>query len=219
MSQGSVNQAQNKWVDRAISRAQWSTPLKVYFFLSFFYRDNDLQEAVDRDFTVQSSGAFFSVCFTFLTGLHFALSTPNSRHLFTMFGIRGRSPASNICCFATADNTKPLPHTERRCWLLETQHTTEAFCLTGEETKTQPWVRQARGPVNKMDSIFSAVGSFVDWDVKSLLLFIAVFLITADYIKNRRQASFPPGPWAWPIVGNMFTLDHSRTHESMTQVD
>ncbi|XP_036971560.1 cytochrome P450 2J1-like [Acanthopagrus latus] len=69
-----------------------------------------------------------------------------------------------------------------------------------------------------MNSVFSAIGSFVDCDVKSLLLFIAVFLITADYIKNRRQASFPPGPWAWPIVGNIFTVDHRRTHESLTQL-
>ncbi|XP_041647495.1 cytochrome P450 2H2-like [Cheilinus undulatus] len=38
------------------------------------------------------------------------------------------------------------------------------------------------------------------------------------YIKNRQQASFPPGPRALPIVGNIFSVDHSRTHESMTQL-
>ena len=104
-----------------------------------------------------------SVCFTFLIGLHFTLVTPNSSHLFTMFGIRGRSPASNICCFANADNSKPLPHTEWRRWLLETQHPMEAFCLTGEETKTQPWIRQARGPVNKNE--FSL---FCNWILRGL---------------------------------------------------
>lgn len=56
------------------------------------------------------------------------------------------------------------------------------------------------------------------WDIKSLLLFAAVFILTVDYIKNRRPANFPPGPRAWPIVGNMFTVDHKRTHESMTQL-
>uniref|UniRef100_A0A673AMC5 Cytochrome P450 2J2-like n=1 Tax=Sphaeramia orbicularis TaxID=375764 RepID=A0A673AMC5_9TELE len=29
---------------------------------------------------------------------------------------------------------------------------------------------------------------------------------------------FPPGPTALPIVGNIFTLDHKRTHESMTEL-
>uniref|UniRef100_A0A4W6DJ00 Cytochrome P450, family 2, subfamily AE, polypeptide 1 n=1 Tax=Lates calcarifer TaxID=8187 RepID=A0A4W6DJ00_LATCA len=57
-----------------------------------------------------------------------------------------------------------------------------------------------------------------DWDVRSLLLFLVVFILTLDYIKNRRPVSFPPGPWALPIVGNIFTVDHSRTHESMTQL-
>uniref|UniRef100_UPI0037E7D684 cytochrome P450 2J6-like n=1 Tax=Semicossyphus pulcher TaxID=241346 RepID=UPI0037E7D684 len=69
-----------------------------------------------------------------------------------------------------------------------------------------------------MDFIFSVIGTYLDWDVKSLLIFIAVFILTADYIKNRRLASFPPGPWAFPIVGNMFSVDHNRTHESMTQL-
>ncbi|XP_068563308.1 cytochrome P450 2J6-like [Cebidichthys violaceus] len=69
-----------------------------------------------------------------------------------------------------------------------------------------------------MDSIFSVFGSYVNWDVKSLLLFTVVFILTADYIKNRRLGSFPPGPRAFPIVGNIFTVDHNRTHESLTQL-
>ncbi|XP_034559714.1 cytochrome P450 2J6-like [Notolabrus celidotus] len=69
-----------------------------------------------------------------------------------------------------------------------------------------------------MDSVFSVIGSYVDWDVRSLLIFIAVFILTTDYIKNRRPASFPPGPWALPIVGNMFSVDHNKAHESMTQL-
>ncbi|XP_040895603.1 cytochrome P450 2J6-like [Toxotes jaculatrix] len=69
-----------------------------------------------------------------------------------------------------------------------------------------------------MDSILSMIGSYIDWDFKSLLLFMAVFILTADYVKNRQQASFPPGPWAFPIVGNILTVDHSRAHESLTQL-
>ncbi|XP_056277181.1 cytochrome P450 2J1-like [Pseudoliparis swirei] len=69
-----------------------------------------------------------------------------------------------------------------------------------------------------MDSICSVFGSLINWDVKSLLFFTVVFILTADYIKNRRPGSFPPGPRAFPIVGNLFTLDYTRTHESMTQL-
>ncbi|KAM6938882.1 cytochrome P450 2J2-like [Lycodopsis pacificus] len=70
-----------------------------------------------------------------------------------------------------------------------------------------------------MDSILSVLGSYVNWDVKGLLLFTVVFILTADYInKNRRPGSFPPGPRAFPIVGNIFTVDHKRTHESLTQL-
>uniref|UniRef100_A0A673AJ53 Uncharacterized protein n=1 Tax=Sphaeramia orbicularis TaxID=375764 RepID=A0A673AJ53_9TELE len=63
-----------------------------------------------------------------------------------------------------------------------------------------------------MDSLFS--GFFVNLDATALLLFIVVFILTADYIKNRRLTGFPPGPPALPIVGNIFTLDHKRTHET-----
>ena len=101
------------------------------------------------------------------------------------------------------------------------KHNTQRKLFVSQEKKRKHSLESDRleALLIKMNSVFSAIGSFVDCDVKSLLLFIAVFLITADYIKNRRQASFPPGPWAWPIVGNIFTVDHRRTHESLTQVD
>ncbi|KAF3834880.1 hypothetical protein F7725_027438 [Dissostichus mawsoni] len=70
----------------------------------------------------------------------------------------------------------------------------------------------------QMDSIISVFGSYVDWDVNSLLLFSVIFILTADYFKNRQPGSFPPGPRAFPIVGNIFTLDYSRNHEYMTEL-
>lgn len=47
---------------------------------------------------------------------------------------------------------------------------------------------------------------------------MAVFIITADYIKNRRPMSFPPGPWALPIVGNIFSVNYNRAHKSLMKV-
>ncbi|XP_029988026.1 cytochrome P450 2J2-like [Sphaeramia orbicularis] len=69
-----------------------------------------------------------------------------------------------------------------------------------------------------MDSVFPQIGTYVCWDVKSLLIFVAVFILIADLIKNRRPASFPPGPRMFPIVGNMLSVDHKKLHESMTKL-
>ncbi|KAF6726397.1 Cytochrome P450 2J2 [Oryzias melastigma] len=69
-----------------------------------------------------------------------------------------------------------------------------------------------------MDLFSSTVGLLLEWDLKSLLLFISVFIITADYIKNRRPVGFPPGPAALPIVGNIFTVDLNRPHESFIKL-
>ncbi|CAJ1060406.1 cytochrome P450 2J2-like [Xyrichtys novacula] len=69
-----------------------------------------------------------------------------------------------------------------------------------------------------MDLITSTAGTYLIWDVKSLLLFTAIFVLTVDYIKNLRPPGFPPGPWALPVVGNTFSVDHNKTHESLTQI-
>ncbi|XP_068599257.1 cytochrome P450 2J2-like [Brachionichthys hirsutus] len=69
-----------------------------------------------------------------------------------------------------------------------------------------------------MDQSTAIIGSFADWDVRGLLLFVVVFILVADYLKNRQPANFPPSPWVFPIVGNMFSVDHKRTHESLTQL-
>lgn len=69
-----------------------------------------------------------------------------------------------------------------------------------------------------MDLFSSTIGLMLEWDLKSLLLFLSVFIITADYIKNRRPLSFPPGPPGLPILGNIFTVDVGRPHESFSKV-
>ena len=66
--------------------------------------------------------------------------------------------------------------------------------------------------------IMTSVSPASWWDIQSILLFTLTFLVFADYFKNRRTSSFPPGPWALPFVGNMFTVDFNRVHLSLTKV-
>ncbi|KAJ7993458.1 hypothetical protein DPEC_G00272640 [Dallia pectoralis] len=52
-----------------------------------------------------------------------------------------------------------------------------------------------------------------EWlDIKTILIFLIVFLVFADILKNRTPKHFPPGPWSWPFVGNMFLFDQRKIH-------
>uniref|UniRef100_A0A8C4THZ7 Cytochrome P450, family 2, subfamily V, polypeptide 1 n=1 Tax=Erpetoichthys calabaricus TaxID=27687 RepID=A0A8C4THZ7_ERPCA len=44
-------------------------------------------------------------------------------------------------------------------------------------------------------------------ELQYLLVFIAVFLLVTDYVKNRSPKNFPPSPPGLPFVGNVFHLD------------
>lgn len=42
-------------------------------------------------------------------------------------------------------------------------------------------------------------------DFTSCLLAVFVFLLIADFIRNKNPPNFPPGPRPLPFVGNIFT--------------
>ncbi|XP_040895601.1 cytochrome P450 2J6-like [Toxotes jaculatrix] len=69
--------------------------------------------------------------------------------------------------------------------------------------------------------LLSGVSASSVWlwlDSRSLLIFTLVFLVVAEYLRNRRPSSFPPGPWAFPLVGNMFSINFNNVHREMTKL-
>uniref|UniRef100_G3PDB4 Uncharacterized protein n=1 Tax=Gasterosteus aculeatus TaxID=69293 RepID=G3PDB4_GASAC len=69
-----------------------------------------------------------------------------------------------------------------------------------------------------MDQLSGVSSTWLWLDGRSLLLFTLVVLVTAEYLRARRPSGFPPGPWPFPLVGNMFSLDPSNVHGDMTKL-
>uniref|UniRef100_A0A8C9UYU3 Cytochrome P450 2J2-like n=1 Tax=Scleropages formosus TaxID=113540 RepID=A0A8C9UYU3_SCLFO len=57
-----------------------------------------------------------------------------------------------------------------------------------------------------------AVNSLLEClDIKSFLLFVTVFLLLTEILKNKNPPNFPPGPWPLPFLGNVFIVQDPET--------
>ncbi|CAL1592858.1 unnamed protein product [Knipowitschia caucasica] len=55
-------------------------------------------------------------------------------------------------------------------------------------------------------------------DFKSIALFLIIFILIADYVKNRSPPNYPPGPRGLPVLGNFLDSDPKFPHLSFSKL-
>ncbi|XP_042564844.1 cytochrome P450 2J2-like [Clupea harengus] len=100
---------------------------------------------------------------------------------------------------------------------------TPTCCIT-QEHKLDPSTlstdpnTQTQTHMHKILSAMQLLWLFEGLGFKGVLLIIFVFLLIADYLKNRKPSGYPPGPFPLPFVGNIFSMDAEEPHIYLTKL-
>ncbi|KAH0658392.1 hypothetical protein KY289_027140 [Solanum tuberosum] len=64
----------------------------------------------------------------------------------------------------------------------------------------------------------SKTGEVMEYFVTPLLLYIFLVISLKYLFSLRKKIPLPPGPFSWPLVGNIFQVDRRRPHASLAKL-